>query len=362
MKKALILFLVLAIAIAGCKKDSDTNTVTLTVKTKLQSQTGYQSGATVKLYKGSGGGGQLVAEGLTDNTGAVLFPDLSVGEHTILASYVANGGGQNCQVSSSITLTAGSNTSDVTLDCNWQSSDGVLVRTKLTGQTAYQADVVLKLYVGNDTTGALLKNAVSTTTGVLLDGLGSGTYTLTARYTSNGDSYMADSTFQYTNGTNLPIDLLLYCSSCCNNLSCGANGTLNQANGACNCICDAGYEGASCNVLSRDKFLGSYSVNDACSASGSGVYSVTISANAGAINQVRISNFWNAFISPVVASVVENDLTIAPQEPDGDGFFVSGSGVISSSGGTSVLTISYTVEDRNVSPVVTDFCSSTYVK
>lgn len=125
------------------------------------------------------------------------------------------------------------------------------------------------------------------------------------------------------------------------------------------CECTAGYEGDSCQTLVRTKFIGSWGVSDDCSQSGTATYTVGVAASPTAVDQVLISNFWGVFVNDVVATVSGEELTIAIQEPDGDDFFVSGSGTLS---GTT-MTITYNIEDRTGTPTVTDVCTnSTWVK
>lgn len=125
------------------------------------------------------------------------------------------------------------------------------------------------------------------------------------------------------------------------------------------CECAAGYEGDSCETLTRAKFNGSWGVVDDCSQSGTASYTVGIASSPTAVEQVLISNFWGVFVNDVVATVSGNEITIASQEPDGDDYFVSGSGTLT---GTTI-TITYNIEDRTGTPTVTDVCTnSTWVK
>ncbi|MEZ4983237.1 MAG: hypothetical protein R2769_16945 [Saprospiraceae bacterium] len=136
---------------------------------------------------------------------------------------------------------------------------------------------------------------------------------------------------------------------------CGSNSTCVDGD----CICDAGYEKNaqdSC-VLERAKFVGTYTVSDDCSSSGTATYIVTAIAGASD-NMVAISNFWNVFNNPVVATVDGDALTIANQDPDSDGFTVEGSGTYSN----GTITMSYTITDTTVTPNDVDNCNSTWVK
>lgn len=144
----------------------------------------------------------------------------------------------------------------------------------------------------------------------------------------------------------------------CKDVECGSFGTCLEGD----CVCDSGYEGTDCATLSKDKFLGtsgaaaSYSVVDACSASGAASYTTGISASSADDTKVLISNFWDAFVNNVEATVDGEDITIANQEPDADGFTVAGSGTIAS----GVITMNYTI--TNTGNGDTDVCQSTWTK
>ncbi len=132
-----------------------------------------------------------------------------------------------------------------------------------------------------------------------------------------------------------------------------------QNDGVCvdgDCVCATGYEGTLCETLSRAKFIGSFSVTDACSASGSATYTTGIATSSAAVDRVLITNFWDVFTNTVVASISGNTITIADQEPDNDGFRVSGSGTINAAG--TSITINYSV----VEGTNTDVCQSTWTK
>jgi PKD repeat protein len=113
--------------------------------------------------------------------------------------------------------------------------------------------------------------------------------------------------------------------------------------------CNAGYEGPNCAVESRTKFLGSYLAAESGSASGAYNFNVAIAAQGGDITKVQISNMYDSFTNPVIASISGRNITIASQQPDGDGIVVSGSGSISG----NVISITYTVTYSGQVDVVT---------
>lgn len=168
------------------------------------------------------------------------------------------------------------------------------------------------------------------------------------------------------NGNGTPTETLGSCSCDCDKttssgyygdncehyLNCLNGGT--YSNGTCGCA--AGYEGDSCQTVSRDKFLGTFSVSDACSASGAASYQCTITASGTAINKVLIANFWDSFSNNVEGTISGSTITIPTQEPDNDGFTVTGTGTISANAIT--ITLNYSVADG----VNTDVCQSTWTK
>ncbi len=144
----------------------------------------------------------------------------------------------------------------------------------------------------------------------------------------------------------------------CKDVECGANGACFEGT----CICDEGYEqdaNGQCTVLTADKFIGQYSVEEDCSASASSSYTTTITAGTG-LNGVNITNFWGLFQNSVKATIDGNTITIARQEPDNDDYFVQGSGtVVVGANGKSTITFTYTVSDESVSPIANDVCTNT---
>lgn len=88
-------------------------------------------------------------------------------------------------------------------------------------------------------------------------------------------------------------------------------------NGECKndiCVCNEPYEGDNCDVLWRDKFIGTYtSQTYICDSGIKGSYSSTVSANGTAGTGLEISNMANLGF-PVEATVDEEDhIAIATQ-------------------------------------------------
>ncbi len=136
----------------------------------------------------------------------------------------------------------------------------------------------------------------------------------------------------------------------CLNVVCFNGGTC--VSGLCNC--SAGYEGDSCQTEMRTKFIGNYSVSDMCSNSGSTNYYFDISNYDSDVTKIEISNFWNFFTSPVIATVSGNEFAIAFQEPDSNGWKVAGTGSISG----DTLFMSYLINDTTA---VIDVCAPTCI-
>lgn len=137
-------------------------------------------------------------------------------------------------------------------------------------------------------------------------------------------------------------------SSCetdaCKDVSC------NEPNGTCvdgDCICVTGYEGVSCGTLVRAKYLGTFNVQETCSAS-TDSYAVVIAAGSTDL-AVTISNLYDAgfVVNGTVNS--EGGVTI-PSQAFGTGTI---SGTMTRAGG--VTTINFTITVSGVS----DTCTAT---
>ncbi len=142
---------------------------------------------------------------------------------------------------------------------------------------------------------------------------------------------------------------------------CGPNSNLVNDS----CICNAGYEkddAGLCTVETRGDFIGNYITEEQCSSSPLSTYQISIVAG-NLINEVKINNFWDIFISPIVATFSGTTINITSQEPDFDGFIVEGSGSIDPNQTPMVLTLSYTVTDTHGGTSVIDVCTnSIFVK
>ena len=109
----------------------------------------------------------------------------------------------------------------------------------------------------------------------------------------------------------------------------------------------------------QDDYTGSYSVDEDCSASQPAAYTVGVTAGATETD-VKISNVWDLFVAAVNATIDCETINIARQEPDGDKFFVEGSGFIEKNNGVTTITLSYTVTDEtDPSNIKSDVCTQT---
>jgi len=153
----------------------------------------------------------------------------------------------------------------------------------------------------------------------------------------------------------------------CANITCQNGGTCN--NGVCECL--AGYTGNNCETVTVSAYLGAWSVSENCNPGVNlpGVcaplfqsYIATMAPNGTSLNSTLIINFWDIFGNSVVAGVNGNEVTIALQDPDSDGFTVQGNGTLSTVAVASTINFSYTVTDTNQTPACVQSCTATWTK
>ncbi len=114
----------------------------------------------------------------------------------------------------------------------------------------------------------------------------------------------------------------------CNRISkCGAGVCANG--GVCdngNCVCATGYQGSTCQTVSRNAFMGNWTAFERNGIALTEPYPVSISAGKTAINDVTISNLFNEFTDPVNAYVVSDSVFIPYQKLAG--YSIRGSGCL----------------------------------
>jgi hypothetical protein len=162
----------------------------------------------------------------------------------------------------------------------------------------------------------------------------------------------------------------LFFASCkedkCKNVTCNNGGTCIDGS----CECSTGYEGTKCETESRTKFVGTYAVSESKNGGTAYAYGALISSGTGGINSLRISNISNNFFaaSYINATVDNSKLTITSQDPDSDGYTISGSTSSSSdyyNSTTKSFKVTYTITGLNgaTPPVlVTDTYVATFTK
>lgn len=111
------------------------------------------------------------------------------------------------------------------------------------------------------------------------------------------------------------------------------------------CSCPSGFEGSNCEILSRTKFLGTYSGNETCTI-GNDTYSIQCTAHSDS-TKFNIINLYNQSFT-AISTADKNAFTI-PSQSVGANVTVTGSGTIT---GNSI-TITYTITDLATSNTCT---------
>lgn len=102
----------------------------------------------------------------------------------------------------------------------------------------------------------------------------------------------------------IPLSILLLTFVACDNQSCeNVRCPFGRTCVLGDCLCPAGYEGDNCNILSRDKYLGTYQVNENCANRPSGGFffsTITIGSDDFKVNIGNMANtglFAEAFVT-----------------------------------------------------------------
>jgi len=141
-------------------------------------------------------------------------------------------------------------------------------------------------------------------------------------------------------------------NGCANNIICLNGGIQRLYNkyGECICDCDLGYEGENCELISRAKFLGLYSVISSCQFETDTFY-ISITANANEISGVFFNNFFND--TTTVRGIVEERYVYIPTQVI-SGYSLYGQGGIND----SILILNYTSEHNDIY----DSCHLIFIK
>lgn len=102
-------------------------------------------------------------------------------------------------------------------------------------------------------------------------------------------------------------------SSCnddpCKSIVCAYGGTCAEGD----CICPSGYEGTQCEVVTREKYRGVWTVFENGTSTQPAQYEITFRNGVGATD-MTISNFYNRFPGPDVNVRVKGDSLFIPQQ------------------------------------------------
>ena len=138
----------------------------------------------------------------------------------------------------------------------------------------------------------------------------------------------------------------------CKSVACHYGGACDSNSGKC--ICLPGYEGANCETVSRDKFLGSWNVSEKGSVTQATHYMISIQKSTQ-ITDIVIENFYNYFFTPIKGYVTGDTLYILTQQYEGKQ--VLGTGYIYSDsvhGQFGTISMRYEVID-SATQLVNDF-------
>ncbi len=102
----------------------------------------------------------------------------------------------------------------------------------------------------------------------------------------------------------------------CKTIVCAHGGVCNSGG----CICPSGYEGSNCETISRDKFIGNWSVFEKGSLTEAAQYPLSI-VRGSLITDVSINNFYNYFLTPIHGYIAGDTLYIPNQEYQGKVLF-----------------------------------------
>ena len=136
----------------------------------------------------------------------------------------------------------------------------------------------------------------------------------------------------------------------CKAISCANGGVCKEGV----CTCPAGYEGANCEITSRDKFIGTHSVAEDGTITPYREYPLSISRST-AVTDVSINNLYNYFEAPVRAYIINDTIIIPNQQLEGKVVFGKGYiHTVDTVTGAKMITMKYEVVD-SATQIVDDF-------
>ncbi|MBS1587347.1 MAG: calcium-binding EGF-like domain-containing protein [Bacteroidetes bacterium] len=136
----------------------------------------------------------------------------------------------------------------------------------------------------------------------------------------------------------------------CKSVVCKNGGTCNSTDGSCSCA--TGYEGTDCATLSRDKFVGVYTGNEACTV-GSDNYSITLTAASDAL-KLTLTNLYNQSFTATCTMTGKNTFSFSGSQTTTTTTTFNGTGTLTD----NTLTVSYSINNG----VSTNTCTFTGTK
>ena len=130
----------------------------------------------------------------------------------------------------------------------------------------------------------------------------------------------------------------------------------------CNKTCQTGYENPNCSIETRAEFESlSYAATESRNQDSAYSYPATIIPYPPDIRKVMLTNrARGAFAHNVIGSVVSDTLTIAYQNPDSNGTYIQGTGILTA----NVLNINYLISYPDSLPILhtqTDIYQSVWI-
>jgi hypothetical protein len=123
------------------------------------------------------------------------------------------------------------------------------------------------------------------------------------------------------------------------------------------CAKDDSTDNSSTPTDPRTKFTGSWLCKETSHINGTSTYPVTISLNSGNSTQIFMSNFYQLGSSIQTYGVVANNNITIPSQAVGSNFHVSGTGIMPSSGTTTINWNYYVNNGADI-----DTCTAVYTK